>query len=118
MPITPPKCKTCGKAEWRHVCAGAVPAGPRSSNGRTPGFGLGNAGSNPDRGAKLAALKASADAASARIAAKPRKAKRVTEPKKPKAGRPKLHPDRKAYKAQKERDRRAKAKAKPAAVPE
>jgi len=37
----------------------------------------------------------------------------VTEPKKPKAGRPKLHPDRKAYKAQKERDRRAKAKAKP-----
>jgi hypothetical protein len=25
MPITPPKFKTCGKSEWRHVCLGPAP---------------------------------------------------------------------------------------------
>ncbi len=25
MAVKPPKCKICGKAEWRHLCAGAPP---------------------------------------------------------------------------------------------
>jgi hypothetical protein len=25
MPVTPPICKTCGKAEWRHRCSGPAP---------------------------------------------------------------------------------------------
>jgi hypothetical protein len=24
MALTPPKCKTCGKIEYRHVCSGAA----------------------------------------------------------------------------------------------
>lgn len=24
MPVTPPKCKTCGTAEFGHICAGRV----------------------------------------------------------------------------------------------
>lgn len=24
MPITPPKCRTCGVVEWKHLCRGRV----------------------------------------------------------------------------------------------
>jgi len=26
MPIKPPKCRTCGVEEYRHLCRGAAPA--------------------------------------------------------------------------------------------
>jgi hypothetical protein len=25
MPVQPPVCRTCGKAEWRHRCTGPAP---------------------------------------------------------------------------------------------
>lgn len=118
MTITAPKCKTCGVPHrgtcLDHQAQGAIASQiPRSSNGRTTPFDGVNAGSNPDRGTKLLELQARVVETAARVAAKPKRGKRVNEPKKPGRGRPKKIDDMKAYKAQKARERRAAQKAKP-----
>lgn len=32
----PPKCRTCGKIEWRHICLGAIPDEPKRKKQADP----------------------------------------------------------------------------------
>lgn len=69
MAVHPPKCRTCGKEEWRHICGPKnspkrASAGPdrrerpapnskaASSNGKTSDLGPENVGSTPTAAAK------------------------------------------------------------------
>lgn len=36
MPITPPKCKTCGVAEYNHTCSGASKAARALAKAKPP----------------------------------------------------------------------------------
>lgn len=116
MPITPPECKTCGKAEWRHTCLGPAPTPSTVTIVHHRAHKLSPAG-------RIAIAKGLLDKAAAKT--KPRKRtkrKRMPkdkaappadgEPTKRPRGRPRTIENLKAYKAQKQRDYRKKAKAK------
>jgi hypothetical protein len=101
MPI-----QICPKCERLHYVPGACPAPrvPIATPITSPnGVSAIVHGDKPVRPETREALGKLVDAAVEKMAAKPAR----------KAGRPKVHADRKAYKAQKERDRRAAKKAKP-----
>lgn len=135
MPITPPKCKTCGRIEWRHVCLGPAPtltqvraataALERASTVVKPYTGADTIDHHVKQvvaimqAPKPARLKV-ARKALASVKTKPRKRtkrKRMPkdkaappadgEPPKRPRGRPRTIENLKAYKAEKERKRRA-----------
>jgi hypothetical protein len=114
--MEPPKCKICGHAHWGnapHVGMGKVDVAAEVARVANMTPDQVAAAHKAGKAKVRAAKKSTAAPSNARhhVAAGTQVPPVDTQKRGP--GRPKLHADRKAYKAEKERERRARLKAKP-----